>query len=196
MASHFHWRFQGPASGIPFDPALRKATTMMKMVVEGLRNMTTVLDFSNYQQGEISTFLGSLHGEIEPTLNYLKGLAQSQHSRPFLFQNSLHHSTTGFASQKFQWVGPSYSICCIREPQREILQAGLLHGKDEPLLLIHGESFPAELADISCYEPLDSCEVLFLNRKAVRCLNGSFHFKNFADVSLFLQEKGSVCALP
>ncbi len=197
MAKFFYWNFQGPASDIPFDPKLRKATTMMKMVVEGLKSLSHSVPGPLVPPHSVPTFLGSMHGEIEPTLNYLKGLAQMDRPRPFLFQNSLHHSTTGFASQQFQWIGPSYSLCCIRDPQPEILRAGLLQVKDgEPLLLIHAESFPAELAAISNYSSDDVCEILFVDADAAKVLRRRQMLGSFAAVDEFLKSQEIECDLP
>ncbi len=194
MAKFYHWKFQGAVSDLPFDPKLRKATTMMKMVVEGLKSLSDSVPGPEVQEHSVPTFLGSMHGEIEPTLNYLKGLAQLQRPRPFLFQNSLHHSTTGFASQQFQWIGPSYSLCCIRQPQREILRAGLLQAKrGEPLLLIHAESFPKELAAISNYSSDDVCEILFIDADAAQALRRRELKGSFVEAVEFLESQEIPC---
>jgi len=107
-------------------------------------------------------------------LNYLKGLAQKNLARPFLFQNSLHHSTTGFLSQKYQLLGPCYSLCGIRNVQNELLELASSQSvpMNAPVLLIHSESFPEELAAISEYSVVESCEILFVGRDNLPSFKG------------------------
>ena len=54
--------------------------------------------------------LGSGHGELEVTLDFLKTLAETQVARPILFQNSLHHSTAGFMSLQLNIQGPAMTV--------------------------------------------------------------------------------------
>jgi hypothetical protein len=54
--------------------------------------------------------LGSAFGELEATTDFLKTLADSGVARPVLFQNSLHNSTSGFASIYFHLTGPVVTV--------------------------------------------------------------------------------------
>lgn len=155
--------------GGQFDSKLRKATTSMKMLVQ---NLAPLMQNSEVPKEEVQIFLTSMHGEIEPTLAFLKSYAQKEWARPFLFQNSLHHSTTGFATQQFGILGPAYSICAIQDAQQEALSLALIEGKrtGKPILLVHSESFPEELSEISSYQKVDQCEVLYLGRPTLERL--------------------------
>ncbi len=196
MPKPIYWKYSKLNSDGSFDPKLRKATSMMKMVLQGLEEVAQRIPIIEFGERTVPAFLGSMHGEIEPTLNYLKGLAQSQRARPFLFQNSLHHSTVGFASQYFPWIGASYSLCCIRQSQMEILRAGLLQTKsDESLLLIHTESFPEDLAEISSYPKQNLCEILFLDPGSANLLRPMTHISNFKSAIEHLMASGQVCEL-
>lgn len=49
--------------------------------------------------------LGTGHGELATTVDFLKELKKSGVPRPLLFQNSLHHSTAGFLTKVFGITG-------------------------------------------------------------------------------------------
>jgi hypothetical protein len=194
MPDHFHWQFHGRVGDLPFHASLRKATTMMRMLIQGLGHLQEQYTTEDWPAKSVSTFIGSLHGEVEPTLNFLKGLAQQNVSRPFLFQNSLHHSTIGFASQCFPWIGASYSLCCVRAPQAEILQAGMLQVESAAsLLMVHAESFPQELAEISRFDCDHCCEILFLRPEAVASVQKLKRPQSFREVTTFLKSFGGSC---
>lgn len=86
---------------------LRKATRNMLMahaVVEKVLNPFPQLipEF----RSNIGVILGTGHGELETTKEYLKCYRQQRAARPLLFQNSLHNSTLGLLSQAFGFTGP------------------------------------------------------------------------------------------
>lgn len=86
---------------------LRKATRNMLMahaVVEKVLQPFPQLipEF----RSNIGVILGTGHGELETTKEYLKCYRQQRAARPLLFQNSLHNSTLGFLSQAFGFTGP------------------------------------------------------------------------------------------
>lgn len=174
MKGLHYWSLKDSGSHIPFDPKFRKATPMMRSLVYGLKPIMEAVVADGIDRGEIQVFLGSMHGEIDPTLNFLRGLAEKDWARPFLFQNSLHHSTTGFASQQFQLLGPCYSLCTIENAQTELLEAGisLCQYKQRPGLFIHCEYFPQELQEISKYNAHETCEILFVDSEY---LNNKVH---------------------
>ncbi len=188
MTDFFHWSYSPASEALVFDPQLRKATTMMKLVVHGLKPLMEQLKSEDVVISDIQTFLGSMHGEIEPTVGFLAGLAQRDWARPFLFQNSLHHSTTGFASQQFHLLGPSYSVCSVRDPQKELLQMGLLMAGQmhKPALLIHAEKLSEEMAEITDYAAEESCELLYLSASAVNLLSQEKAFNHFREVCNWL----------
>ncbi len=166
MSANLFWKYD-PKQEAAFDPRFRKATTLMRILIGGLEK-TLPQDLPN----KTEVFLGSLHGEIEPTFNYLKGLAQNGVGRPFLFQNSLHHSTTGFISQQLQILGPTYSLCAIDEPQKEVMAAALVQAvaNRNPVLMIHADSFPEELGEVSDYSVKTEGEFLYLTEESLSTL--------------------------
>ncbi len=157
-----YWKHHSE-SDLIFDPRFRKATKMMKVLSAGFEELFPEEDMKN-KLIDAEIYLGSLHGEIEPTFNYLKGLAESEVGRPFLFQNSLHHSTTGFLTQQYQLLGPAYSLCGIENAQVELLMfslsQSLLNKKNQ--LLIYCDSFPIDLAELTEFESETKCEILYL----------------------------------
>lgn len=158
-----HWKYD--QQEIPFDPKFRKATELMRLVAFGLNEMSEQLESLDVSISDTDLYFCSLHGEVDPTYNFLKGIAERDWARPFLFQNSLHHSTTGFVSQQYGVLGPSYSICAVENAQKEILQVGKLLSKqkERPILFMHGEFFPEDLSKISHYSAERTCEMLFIH---------------------------------
>lgn len=67
-------------------------------------------ELKNIFQKNTAMILGSSHGEIGPTLDFLKNLGAGEGARPFFFQNSLYSSTLGFLSHYFKCEGASYSV--------------------------------------------------------------------------------------
>jgi hypothetical protein len=49
-------------------------------------------------------------------------LSDSNIARPFLFQNSLHNSTTGFLSLHLNIQGPTFTICHPQDPWTKALE--------------------------------------------------------------------------
>jgi len=60
MSDLFFWKFDSSATEMEFDPSLRKATPMMKRVVQGLRPLVEGLNAREYDLNQIHTYLGSL----------------------------------------------------------------------------------------------------------------------------------------
>jgi 3-oxoacyl-(acyl-carrier-protein) synthase len=90
------------------SPAFRKATLNMKLAHLALQSALAPL--ASYQEDfkkKMSLFLGTGHGEFNTTLEFLKSWAQQKFARPFVFQNSLHNSTTGFLSLHEGYQAPS-----------------------------------------------------------------------------------------
>ena len=199
MQNPYYWKLD---TKVPpeFDPKLRKATQLMKLVHQGLKPLFEKTETSPLRR-PMQVFFASFHGEIEPTSDFLKSCAQKDWARPFLFQNSLHHSTTGFASQQFGLLGPCFSICAISNAQKEILQTGLMQIRMDPraTLLINGESFPAELAEISKYDAEDACEIFYIDERSAHKIYEDRNFfsqlfekENFVEAYDFLNEGSQV----
>ncbi|MCJ8275475.1 MAG: beta-ketoacyl synthase chain length factor, partial [Bdellovibrionales bacterium] len=152
-----------------YDPQLRKATPMMKMIIAGMKALF------NEETGvsvdpQCQLILSSRHGELSPTFDYLKESAIRNWTRPYLFQNSLHHSTTGFISQYFQILGPAYSVCGINNAEESAISLGLTNMmmQQQPTLLIHAEFFPEELVPVSDFEAIRVCKILYSGQKTVQ----------------------------
>jgi 3-oxoacyl-(acyl-carrier-protein) synthase len=75
----------------------RKATLNMKLATLAFRELLSPFSaLAEDFKKDLTLFLGTGHGEFNATLEFLKGWAQQRFPRPFLFQSSLHNSTTGF----------------------------------------------------------------------------------------------------
>lgn len=84
---------------------LRRATRMMKMTHAVVQQ---ALDpFPGLDRAALGVVLGTGHGELETTNEFLHHYRTTGSARPILFQNSLHNATLGFLSQSFGLVGPA-----------------------------------------------------------------------------------------
>lgn len=86
---------------------LRKATEMMLWAYEAAR---LCLEGVSLPPHELGLVVGSGQGELETTKEYYRVLAQENAARPFLFQNSLHHSTAGMLSLALRITGPAVTV--------------------------------------------------------------------------------------
>lgn len=89
-------------------PELRKATGQMLWALTAAE--PCLAPFAAKLRDRIGLVLGSGQGELETTKEYYKALARENTARPFLFQNSLHHSTTGFLAQALKLTGPAATV--------------------------------------------------------------------------------------
>jgi hypothetical protein len=87
-------------------PELRKATEQMLWAYAAAVRCLENLD----ARESLGLVVGSGQGELETTKNFYKSLARENIARPFLFQNSLHHSTTGMLSQALQIKGAAATV--------------------------------------------------------------------------------------
>ncbi len=88
-------------------PELRKATDQMLWAYEAAKKC---LEGISLEPSELGIVLGSGQGELETTKEYYRVLAQENMARPFLFQNSLHHSTAGMVSLALKITGPAVTV--------------------------------------------------------------------------------------
>jgi hypothetical protein len=61
-------------------------------------------------RAKLGMVLGTSHGELDHTIQFLRGLGAAGVARPFLFQNSLHNATLGFLSQRLGICGPGFTV--------------------------------------------------------------------------------------
>lgn len=88
-------------------PELRKATELMLLAHAAATSALASLSLPRERLGLV---VGSGQGELETTKEFYKALARENLARPFLFQNSLHHSTTGLLSQALGLTGPAVTV--------------------------------------------------------------------------------------
>jgi 3-oxoacyl-(acyl-carrier-protein) synthase len=91
------------------EPRYRKATRNMVLANHSLEQALAGLDVSELV-ADCGFVLGSSHGELSSTAQFLKTLADSGMARPILFQNSLHNSTTGFVAMSWKITGPLLTV--------------------------------------------------------------------------------------
>lgn len=87
-------------------PDFRKATRNMCLVQAALEKFGEW----NSRGRRVGVVLGTSHGELSSTADFLSELGIRNVARPFLFQNSLHNSTLGFITQRLQFTGPSFTV--------------------------------------------------------------------------------------
>jgi len=79
------------------SPEFRKATLNMKMSFLAIRQaLEPFAALKDAFKTDMALFMGTSHGEFNSTLDFLKSWSQQRLARPFVFQNSLHNSTTSF----------------------------------------------------------------------------------------------------
>lgn len=88
-------------------PELRKATEQMLFAFAAAGAALASVPTPRERLGLVA---GSGQGELETTKEFFKALARENLARPFLFQNSLHHSTTGLLSQALKLTGPAATV--------------------------------------------------------------------------------------
>ena len=88
-------------------PELRKATDQMLWAYAAAARC---LEAFPAQEDSLGLVVGSGQGELETTKEYYKWLARENSPRPFLFQNSLHHSTTGMLSMALKIRGAAATV--------------------------------------------------------------------------------------
>lgn len=106
----------GQATGAALErfqalPAFRKATRAMKLACASIdealgEEASRLRSLLASRPERFALVMGSAFGELETTKDFLSTLADTGMARPLLFQNSLHNSTTGFASIHFSFTGP------------------------------------------------------------------------------------------
>lgn len=105
------------------DPRFRKATRNMMMAFGAAQKAIAGFEGALTDCGFI---LGSSHGELEVTLQFLKTFAESATARPLLFQNSLHNSTAGFVSLSWRFTGPMLTVSNCYFSGEDAIDAGIL----------------------------------------------------------------------
>lgn len=89
-------------------PKFRKATKSMLMSSLAIQRVIEPYEQTLKQLGnEIGLFLGTGHGELEATRDFLKRFKGTGYGSPIFFQNSLHNSTVGFLTQQLGINGVS-----------------------------------------------------------------------------------------
>lgn len=93
-------------------PSFRKATIPMAIAWQAVRKTLDQLPLygDTIMKTEWGLSLGTSHGELEVTRDFLVTLENKGLARPILFQNSLHHSTLGFISLRLGSGGPGMTV--------------------------------------------------------------------------------------
>ena len=113
---------------------LRKASFEMILGFQALMGLEPVIKKiqKNFSQSDVSFVCGTSHGSLYATKDFLEEFSKTKRARPFLFQNSLHNSITGFLCQQFQLKGPSFTISfgdqtgeSVLEVAQDLLQSGM-----------------------------------------------------------------------
>ncbi len=93
-------------------PEFRKATRNMLLsyasVMEAIAPLQEFILKNSFL--DFGYVLGTSHGELDVTIDFLKNLAETNVARPILFQNSLHNSTAGFISLQLKIEGPTLTV--------------------------------------------------------------------------------------
>lgn len=110
-------------------PEFRKATRNMTLACAAALELAPSVDFSA-AGAALGTVLATSHGELEATVQFLRGLGASGIARPILFQNSLHNATLGFVTQRLGLTGPGFTVSQRSQSGEDALRLAhdLIHG--------------------------------------------------------------------
>ena len=137
-------------NNLKIDKSLRRATTNSLSVVHLIKKMFSHIDTDYLEENskDFGFVYTSFHGELNPTQTYLRNYAQEGLCRPFVFQNSLHHSTPGFASSYFNFQGPAYTLTHqsndLQVPT-QLAHSLLAAGQAHSFLVIACDTMPTDL---------------------------------------------------
>lgn len=92
------------------DPKMRRATPNMVAGVVAVEALLAQESTAQLDPESFGLITFSKHGELTAMKSFLSSLATTGVARPFFFQNSLHHATTGFLTQFFKIRGPSITL--------------------------------------------------------------------------------------
>ncbi len=131
------------------EPRYRKATRGMILANSSIEQ--TMLGFDREAVREdCGLVLGSCHGELEVTIDFLRTLSQTGVARPILFQNSLHNSTTGFLAMTWRITGPLLTVSRLHFTGEDALATGHLlvrHGLCNFCLITAVDARVAEMVE-------------------------------------------------
>lgn len=75
--------------------------------------------------GRLGLVLGTSHGELERTYDFLKEIYETDTARPLFFQNSLHQATLGFLTKRHSIVDTALSLTCGVESGNKALETAV-----------------------------------------------------------------------
>lgn len=134
------------------DPSFRKATKNMQLAHLALKMALKKVDqkLEVFNRERIATFIGSGHGELGSTMDFLKGINILGRQKPICFQNSLHNATLGFITKSFALTGPGFTLSNRFFSAEDSISIALdfLEAQLADLAIVIGaDSIVAELAD-------------------------------------------------
>jgi 3-oxoacyl-(acyl-carrier-protein) synthase len=126
-------------------PELRKATEQMLWAFAAA---SSCLEGVEYRES-LGLVVGSSQGELETTKEYFRAYGREGVARPFLFQNSLHHSTAGMLSQLFGIRGAAATVSDAffsGESALELAGSFLASGQCERCVVVGVDTLVPDLA--------------------------------------------------
>jgi hypothetical protein len=129
--------------------AFRKASKKMMLSYSALSSALEKLVLPGSALRNSGLTLNTGFGEIEATGGFLKAVSESGVARPFLFQNSLHNSTTGFLAIQFGIQGPVFTVNHRTHGGHQALEIAstlLEEGLCEFCFVVSSETVPPEFA--------------------------------------------------
>lgn len=106
------------------DPKYRKATGNMLWALDGAQKALQPLE--HIDRDLFHLVLGTSHGELETTKEFLNGMENGGAPRPFLFQNSLHNATSGFLAVQLGIKGASVTVSQSQLTGEKTIEAAML----------------------------------------------------------------------
>ena len=152
-------------------PAFRKATPAMMLTHAAVNTLLEshpeIREKLKAEPKRFGLVLSSAFGELETTIDFLKTLADAGIARPLLFQNSLHNSTSGFASIHFHITGPVVTVSHGIFPFEHALEVSSLalgQNQCDFIFVVYVETFLANLIDPAAgVPPKDQAVALLLS---------------------------------
>jgi hypothetical protein len=106
------------------EPSYRKATRNMILANDSVTRALASVP-REIVLADCGYVLGSCHGELEVTINFLKTFSETGVARPILFQNSLHNSTAGFVSMALKLSGPLLTVSNLHFTGEEVMETAI-----------------------------------------------------------------------
>lgn len=168
----------------------RRATKNMCVAYLSMKYCVDALgeDWKVVQQNA-GAVLGTSHGELAATANFLEEFGKNNTARPLVFQSSLHNASLGFIAKQFGITGPALTVSDKYRSGQEALEAAeiLLSENICKFCFVTGvDLIPEQISSLFFKMYMDgklpnegAATVLLANEEGISCLKNSYSLKKW-----------------